>query len=383
MIVTTDRSRIEAYQKCNRLRFEQYEYLGKGLDLDQSARALNIGSCVHKAVEQILIARRDLGPDADSSLQLGLNAALNAPEYLQLDVEDDRDTVEALVRTWWFVGLPTLTGWEVLDVEKEESFDYPGVRFLSRSDYICRASEGLYLNSLPTAPGLYNWNLKTWKTCDKRRRESLKTDAQVYTELLGPEKRMGEHFAGVIYQVLVKENHPLVYAWKSAKRDHVVSRYSWNCTEAHENTHTKNGGWCAGGKFHRLGDDYQPLLVRDMPGGQAVWFERVCEKSPASLQDAHVILGPMMRPSDYIIEDWLESNLPREVSIRIARDEIMKAHLDNDRERVEHLLRTHFPKETAHGNCEFPFECPAKLLCHGGAARENFNYRVPNHPEGV
>jgi len=391
MMINTDRSRIETYQKCHRLRYLQYEYALQGLDLDDSAVALNIGSAVHKGVEEAM----RLGLEGQNfTVDRIVRWTQSSPEYAALENQDDKDLVEALVRTWWFAGLPTLQGWQILDVEREENYTPPPqlwldprigndtVRFMSRSDFIARAGGELTLNNLPVAPGLYNWNLKTWRDCGERRRKSMLYDAQVFTELFGPEARMGERFAGVIYQVLVKEDHPLVWAWRSNKTGELVGCYRWTCAAAHENTHTKAGGWCPGGKLHRLGGEYERVPVRDaIEGGQAVWFEQLCATDPDLLREFHVILGPKMRASDYEMEEWKDTWTPREAEIRRAALAVEKARIGGKAELVERLLRQYFPKETAHGNCQWPYPCPALAICHEGASSEDYPLRVANHSQ--
>mgnify|MGYP001587398865 CR=1 FL=1 len=448
LIVISDRTRIESLQCCARFRWLTHEMDGRGLDLDREALNLNVGSCVHVGVEDIVKAAWRLPGHAldlshDQLLVEGILSAQAAPEYAYLPEGEPRDLVDALVRTWWAVGLPALAGWEVLSVEKEEKYDYQvgtksslcprgshtdeintcpdvcpschgtnyvvgsqAVRLLSRSDWIARAPaarkvyqehdveifESLALNGLPVAPGLYNWNLKTARECGDQGREAPFYDAQTMTELFGPEARMGERFAGVIYQVLIKEDHPLVWAWRSAKTGETVARYRWNCDSAHENLHTKAGGWCPGGKMHRLGGDFTRRRVADLPGGMAAWFDKVRVEDPSLLSDFHVILGPIMRPSDYVMDEWKEMWLPREAALRAARDAILAAQARGDEARAERLLRQHFPKETANRNCvryrrrvdgTMQGGCPALGICWGGESAESYDFRTPNHPEAL
>ena len=113
MIVYTDRSRIETDQRCPRLRAYTYEWEGRGLALDNdNTVGRDIGSCVHAGIDAALT-----GADLDGAL----TAAHASPQYRRLTSEDDRDTVDALVRTWWAVVRPQLAqDWTVETVEREE-----------------------------------------------------------------------------------------------------------------------------------------------------------------------------------------------------------------------------------------------------------------------
>ena len=414
--ILTDRSRIETFQKCPRLRYWQYEYCAQGLDLDGSATALNIGSAVHAGVGEYLQGQLDRDSDTSPDLlPIALQAALATPEFAALEVQEDRDLVEALVRTWWFAGLPTLDGWVVLSVEREEAFDrevadpkssvyffdpkqinpldltddkvgalipvhdldviarvprMQTVRLMTRSDWLASTSGLQSLNNAPVAPGVYNWNLKTWRTCDDRRVRSLDYDAQLSTELLGPEARLGQRLAGNVWQVLIKENHPLVWCWRSAKRGDIAHRFSWHCEASHMNTHKKNPDLCPGDKWHKLGDDYERVLVRDVYASQQAAFEKLMADSPAILHDFHRVLGPYSRRSDYEIDRWCRQNLVREARLADVR---------SLEPLGEEVLDEHFPQDTAHGNCLWPSECPALNFCWGAATPESFEWRVPNH----
>lgn len=415
--IYTSRSQLEAYQACPRKYLYEYVWEG-GLDLDMSALALNTGSAVHLAAETIL---KDGGGQTHSALQRGLAQAVASEPFAALPTEEDRDLVTALVRTWWLHGLPALAGWKVEDVEREEVFDYflePSseaygvemdaaavVRFQSRSDWVARAPEAgterplgpLALNGLPVPPGLYNWNLKIWRSCDPRgcpsgkcgwcsacRRKALQTDAQTYTELLGAERRLGERFVGVIYQILIKQDHPLVWAFRHPQTGAMFFRSSWRCSAAHENTHKKKPDLCPGDRFHKLPEGFERVLVRDFPGGQEAHFERLRAEEPALLSDMHVILGPMPRPSDYLMEEWTEMWLPRAATLATAAEETERLRKGGNPEALERHLRKEWPKHTAHGNCVKVYggRCPAYAICHEGADPSGWPRRVANHPIG-
>src|SRR5262249_43434812 len=150
---------------------------------------------------------------------------------------------------------------------------------------------------------------------------------------------------------------------------------------AHEMTHTKRGGWCPGGKYHRLGDDYVKGPVRELEGGMAAHFDRIMATDPALLTGFAAPVGPIPRPRDYEVESWKRTWLPREAEIAAHRSAEPLGDEDLDR---------WFPKSTANHNCLAfaKFDggvmrggCPALSLCWGGEAPEAFAPRVANHKE--
>lgn len=148
----TDRSRILAYQTCNRFRFLLYHVLGTGITQLRENLALSVGSAVHKGIELILQSRIEdeevkeidtivssYYPNLDSmSKELLVSCAIRyaTSEFSalihksELDLEPDEDhlfvlqeqkaLIEALIWVWYFVQYPKLVSeYEVLYVEKE------------------------------------------------------------------------------------------------------------------------------------------------------------------------------------------------------------------------------------------------------------------------
>jgi len=389
-MIYSDRSRIETDQVCPRLRAYVYEWEGRGVQLG-SAVPLDLGSCVHTGVGHILglIAGSDHPDDTvlalsarPFALEEGLEAAHADEAFARLG-EADRLVVDALVRTWWAVVLPQLAGWRVMEVEREEAYDYPisrskivgdavyfddeVIRFLSRLDLLAEAPEGATLNGLPVAPGLYQFDWKTARRADDRWASDQLYNQQWVSQLLGVERRLGTKLQGTVVVGLAKEAHPLLGGWQSPTSDEVRTRYAWQCTGMHPNDHTRRGGMCHGGKYHRLGDDWQ-LVPPDDPAG---WFERLRRDDPALLAEQVRVLGPIRRAGDYEIETWLEENMPREAEIAAVR---------SNEPFDEATLRRVFPKRQI--NCtRFGRKCEAFDVCWGGASLDGFAVRVPNHEE--
>ena len=371
-MIPTDRSRIETFQRCPRLYYHEYDYRTVGVSLGD-AEHLDIGSSTHEGIAAVLLAVRDGLPLSHPDvLQIELNGARNAPEYAGLSPEA-RELTEALVLTWHAAILPKLDGWQILEVEREERFEYEGVVLLSRLDLLATPTRTVRLGSRNIeAGGLYNWNWKTAKRIDDRWRESWLYAMQPLTELLGPEQRLGRKLAGFLAGGLVKENHPLVWAWRSSKDGGLALRRWWKCYEAHENTHTKRGGLCSGGKTHRLGDEYEAVRVSEVvEGGMAAQYQRILNEDPLLLAEFAEVVGPLSRRSDYEIERWCRQNLLPAKERAAVREE---TPLSDD------VLDRWYPQHTARNNCMQPWPCAAKEICWGARSPEEFPWRKSNHP---
>lgn len=392
--ILTDRSRIEAAKKCPRLRYYGYEALGTGLQLG-SAVPLDVGSCFHAAAESVLLEIRDGDPPMWAHiLEIALASAHAGEAWTRL-LPADQAVVDALVRTWWAVGLPQLKGWRVLEVEREEIFDYsvpvyqyepapPGaaanypvfkehaqaVQVMSRLDLLAEALPGATVNGKPVAAGFYIWNWKTARRIDDKWRDKWNWDAQLMTEVLGVEQRLGQTITGVVIMGIVKENHPLINTWHNRETGEFTSRYEWTCDSPHPFRYAK-GGMCPGGKRHYLSKkEWERVPVPD----QQAELERILREDPTLLQEWIETVGPFRRVSNYEIEMWCAENLPREAEIAAVRS---AKPLDDA------TLWRMFPRHTG-DNCIWPSECPAKDLCWSGKSMYDVPSRVPHHkPERV
>lgn len=375
LIVHTDRSRIETDQRCPRLRAYTYEWQGRGLDLDgDNAAGRDIGSCAHEGIAAAL---------GGGALDAAIAVAHTAPEWAKLATDDDRDMVDALVRTWWAVVRPQLAqGWVIEASEREESTDIPRddatVRFMSRLDLLARATETATFNRAPVAPGLWVFDWKCIKRGGDKWRAEQRYQMQWLTSLLGPEARLGTRLEGVVVVALLKENHPLVSTWVNKKSGETSNRFRYTCAEPHPFRYAK-GGMCMGGVNHTLSKtEWESVPVRTLPGGQAAHFERLMATEPGLLAEWVDVAGPMVRVSDYEIDRFKRQHFRREVEIARAR---------SSEPLGDETLDRWFPQRTAScltyarvEGASLVGACPALDFCYGGASPENFSWRVPNHP---
>lgn len=180
----TDRSRIESYQVCPRLRWWGYEWgrtdeeIG-GLEPELARLELEIGSGVHAGVAALLTYAKRHGltdPVIEDAVALGTAAfavetargiALPqslTPEAVEFKRREGAAMVEGMV---WLAGLrivpAILERFEVLEVEREGWASLtPEIRFAYRPDALLREREtgDLYIWSLKTASEMYEAEFK-------------------------------------------------------------------------------------------------------------------------------------------------------------------------------------------------------------------------------
>jgi len=424
-VLYTDRSRIETGEHCERKRYWQYHYLGKGLEkVDDLKLDARIGTWTHWGIEQGLHLGDRMnaaecatgageGFIADCKGNLG-TSLMDQPPQLQHDVIEGGQIVTALVYAWLRVKAPRLLqDGEVLAIEKELTVDFSVataatvthpvlmnetiVRLMARPDIIWRRRQD---------GTIFIRNLKTVRKADDKWREKWALDMQTLSEPLAVDEWLRRNVentqpddvcGGVIidglvtgevlfdkYKQVFYHNNPLVYAWHQSDESVLggsgifYPRYEYSCTAPHK---LGNGHKCEGGKLHRLGKGVTKVSVAERyPGGIISWIDNLIDNDPMLIDEMLIELPPIIR-SDYQIERWKRQVLPREV--RINRDAArVNAALPDV--RAEHILDDTFPMSTAGGNCLYPGKCMAYNLCHGSAAidplNSGFRYRTFNHP---
>src|SRR6266576_4973050 len=208
VVVHTDRSRIENYEKCPRLRYWRYEHDGTGVEpSDERSLRLDarIGTGVHDGIENALMPASagmlaDYRPLAALSAGVGAGAYMRKiaedgidymglPEQTQHDVLEGAQIVSALVYAWVMVRLPSLLReGSILAVEREMNVDFPvgdkTVRLMTRPDIIWRRN----------ADGaVFIRNLKTVREPRGVWREQWALDMQTLTEPLAVDKWLAEN----------------------------------------------------------------------------------------------------------------------------------------------------------------------------------------------
>lgn len=204
--IVTSRSAVAAYQRCNRLRYWQYEAANgtatAGWERRRLAIPLVTGIFVHAGLEKLLG-----GLDATTAASSARTAYLEEVTNRGLAVEEGTDEsavveeqaahVEALVLAWCRVRLPRWQeDYEVVEVEAEDRVPLSeDVVLASRADAVVRRKAD---------HRMFVVNFKTVAQADERWLRGWEVDMQLMTELLAAERRHGAEFGGVIIEGLIK-----------------------------------------------------------------------------------------------------------------------------------------------------------------------------------
>lgn len=429
-----DRSRSEAYAKCPRKRFLEYEYPTgmevNGLQRKAHAVTLLTGGMVHRGLEHLLTSKL-LGEAIAVALELYddtiAERGIMDDEVSQIGTEDDmyrtwvvkvqRALIEALVRGWERVCWPRIVQeFDVLEVEREEraTFHYDTeheLTLLARMDVLLRRkADGL----------MFIRNFKTINEASDRKIQAFRYDTQTISEVLATEQRInnqpsiwnpaaidGIKLGGVIYDLLVKgkknlqyprgsgiwhNSSPLIWCFhnesqSSADLPALAAKWEYTCSEPHQ----MGRGFCNGNANHTLGKGWERKLVTEVFEASPIeeWLDWLAENEPQPLQDQFITL-PAIERTPFDVETWLQSVLPEEIRIHEMAEECREQVADDGLLESLPLLDARFPKHTANGNCIWPNKCPMFDICWGGASqlddpREEGEFidRVANHPEAI
>lgn len=252
--VFTDRSRIETFQRCNRLRWLEYHQDGMGITSARKPLPLAVGGAVHvglaellkmgvagpdphhgQAVEDraVVVALADFAQfqnalDVDQAEQYAIEGGeVSDPtlaarmlelvkkgktEFDSYLYEEQSALVEGMVRAYARRRLrPLLEQYEVMEVEREGSWLLSGVDAITAQDgnatRVVRDGFELYFMSRPDAilrerasNQLYILSYKTAAKWDRRKAEDAKRDMQGLSEGVEVEKRLARMWSAMYGQ---------------------------------------------------------------------------------------------------------------------------------------------------------------------------------------
>jgi hypothetical protein len=418
-MIITSRSQYASWQVCNRLRYWQHEAPnsagGRGWQRKALGLALSTGSWCHKIAQGLLLMASggDLRRWHDEVGHWGHPEPTNASEVLRNAVDGYRNEVQernleveladsalrvakeqaALIEAfgWAFqrVRVPMLLKqYEIVDVEREEVTLLSGdVALQSRCDAVLRRRED---------GRLFIWNLKTsGALSDPRWSQQYEVDAQLMTETLAVERRMGERVFGILIEGFdkgprVKVDDRLIEVRGAKEHTQVIQRskllYGYK-TDANPPVQpamydwegTTRKGWF---KFPVWKEDF--CKIQALPA----WGITPAVLNPISpiewwinwlpeevVQSHFVTLEPIMR-SDRAVESCVRQIVAEEVRIRQRRQKA-----DESPEVLDELFSQNFH------SCIYPSKCGMFQICHDeGVAADIagsglYEPRQSNHPE--
>jgi hypothetical protein len=443
IVIKTDRSRIEAYQRCPRSRWLGYEidrgktlkpvgdeYLTApthpgGYVADKPAFALEIGSGFHKGMEFVLSGllndSTNLFSDwlpkdfyLDQAVAAGIaeyekeilpyfgkvsgkpfdNASLEAMMEAGVDGEDDeepfnnytvnegRALVEALIRVYCAApaGLAALLEeYEILEVESEMEAPLD-----AEGSVILMARPDGILRSRRDGL-LYVLSFKTTGKWDKRKAETGRYDTEGISQLLAAEHKYGEKFAGIqmVYAVKgYKMQDKFDGLWKV--HNGIVRPYMKHGVTSEDDQYAFSYEYInEDGEVKRLGKGWNKVNIWESgPGAIKDWVRTLAEGDQPNCCPDLLDKMVIMPAAFYRDEDSIEE-WKREVvaqELRIAKT----ARLLNAVDHFPIALAEHFPKHRH--SCSYPSKCQYVPVCHEGlpiAESGLYKIRGVNHPQEV
>lgn len=388
-MIIFDRSRREAWEKCNRFRFLGYEFDGRGIERRGLNADLLLGQAVHEGIEALLThGNEDFAAGiAAGTVIKGVNEVGLLPDMQQLPSGEIVSgtanqflpeflvaLADALVRGWARVRYPLIMrDFEVVSLEREEQVEIaPGVILLTRSDFVGRRK---------IDKSLFVFNFKTTRSVDYQWSAKWRTDQQTLSEVLPIEARLGTKLGGVIIEGLVKgpkkiewprgsgnwfNTSPLVWGYKKPDSEPFPAEYACRYEWIDEM-----------GSNRRLGKDFRRTFMGSEPGGIREWINWIESRDPQLLEQQFVSLPPILR-SEYEIESWKRSVVYSEREIQ-GFNLILKSQ--------PNLLDEFFPKHTSDGNCtgySASSACPFFGICwenHDPGDDSLYQPRHANHPK--
>jgi len=334
-----------------------------------------IGQCVIGYRSEALRRGLDLGLQMDGSL----------PEerFVERTIAEQSALLEAFGWAFLRVRLPKLLEeYELLDVEREEYTLLSGdVGLQSRCDAVLRRRSD---------QRLFIYNLKTSGNPDKRWKDSFEVDAQLMTETLAVERRLGERVYGVIidgfdkgvrvemdFQTLKERPKAEAEKW-FGQRSRLI--YGYKCEDIpgrptlYDYEGTTRKGW---GKFAVWEETFNVEAKGAADWGMyspvQYWINWLPQEQ---VEAAFVTLPPIMR-SDRAVESAVRQMVSQEQNIRAFRKS-MEANPSYKAEQLD----AYFPQNFR--ACIYPNRCAFYELCHGNAADDpasnGFQPRTANHP---
>ncbi|KKL91020.1 hypothetical protein LCGC14_1898840, partial [marine sediment metagenome] len=322
--IKTDRSRIQAHQKCPRLRYWAYEWEDTGLEGNRLNLDLLTGSAVHKLLELVPDNTwEDAIPSRLAWYRKVTEVENPTDDYLML-IEEQCALIESLVRGFVALRWPRIDReYKVIEVEKEYTLDLgSGVKLMTRLDWLVerRSDKRLYIENFKTTKEANHFWVKQWPY-----------DMQTISEVLPVEAERGVKLGGVLIEGLVKGRKSVQYPRESGNWYHSnVLTWAWRKVGSpplEEEMWAARYEWEEDGRKRRLGKGWQRVPAwRDYPGGIKAWVEWVLQYDPAAAEGCFVSIPPILR-DEHEIEEWKASTVRQELDVRHAR-ELLKGFPD-------------------------------------------------------
>jgi len=344
-----DRSRTVTDWRCPRARYWGYEYDGKGIVKGTTNLALHTGIVVHDCLAAIATQHPDVDIDTiaqtaalamKKSLLEASEGEVGADEF----ANEQAALTEGMIRGFYLHVWPLLLAQYpiIRHIEKEVTYKYEGLTFMSKPDLILETESGeqVYIEYKTTSSKKEEW-INSWDTA-----------VQLHSAVKACEQTLGHapeavQIVGLYkgYRSYNKQNSPFCYAYMKKGNPPFtedVIQYEW-----------------------KAGLKRYPTW--ELEGGVKNWVEGMPESVLAGL-------FPMTPPifiNNDLVEAFFKQRAIREKEIAVYEPENKLFTLD----RV-------FPQKWDSCSPGWGHGCEFKKLCHGRAddpLKNGFTYRRAHH----
>jgi hypothetical protein len=360
-----DRSRTTTDWQCQRRRWWNYEYDGRGIVSDRPYTYLEffMGTVIHDAMAAIAWMTKG---DQSGHLTIDEIAQTAHDEVLQALLPetageiDERNfaqeqaaLIEGIVRGFYRYMWPRLLAQypKILLIEGELLFPHNGLGFMSKPDLVLATEDGstvVYVEYKSTSSKKEDW-INSWNTA-----------VQLHSTIKAIEVDKGIKVDQVIVQGLYKgyvsynkQNSPFCYAYKKNgkppfSQDVVLYEYK------------------AG---------FQRYPVWEMDGGVKKWVEEMPEQVLAE----NFPQTPPILIDESMVDSFFEQRTMREQQIKTAVD---IDRLVDDPVQHQAMLNIFFPQNFSECVPAWGKGCPYRQLCFGDSSDplgHGYTYRTPHH----
>lgn len=356
-----DRSRVVTDWACERRRFWNYEFGGKGIVPETTALELYLGITIHDGLAAIAHGV-DIDLIAQAAHEQVREALLSNPAYGQDDAEvgtyatEQATLIEGLLRGFYRGVWPRLREAypTIIAIEKEVIYTHNGWTFMGKPDLVLGGADGTgtYIEFKSTSTKREDW-INSWETA-----------VQVHSTSKAIEATLGVEVQNVVVQGLFKgyrsygrQQSPLCYAY--------VRRGNPPFTKD-EVSYTYRSGFKA-----------SPVWERE--GGVKKWVEEM----PLDLLLEQFPATPPIFINQDLVEEFFRQREGREGEIQMAGVFLKGAE---DPELSRNVLDIAFPKRFDQCVPGWGHPCIYRRLCFGPPGAEvapglpsGFTWREPHH----
>lgn len=353
-LILWDRSRATRDWECERARYLNYEFSGRGIVPEAEAYELAFGTAAHTAIANI--AQGHLAGDIDID-RIAVDAANAVRDHLAKAgkladfVNEQSCLIEGMIRGFHLHMWPRLMAQypKILAIEQEMSYAFGATLFMAKPDLVVADTEGavVYLEMKTTSSKKEEW-INSWNSAIQLHATSRAIEASL-GEAIGAVQVIGLYKGWLNYG---KQGSPFCYAYRRNgsppfSKDEVSYEY-------------------------KAGFRRNPVWEQE--GGVKSWVASM----PMEVLSNQFPCTPPIFVRDDLVERFFHQRNIREQEIQMALTLLDGMPADDQIQ----LLDTAFPQNFSKCRPSWGHSCPYEIICHGSISdplKAGFLPRVSHH----